>query len=111
MSVRDVGDLSTNGTREALQFGRGDVNPSEALEAEGVSAGQQLWRFEDVVVRAKANGTFGVDDVILRDISPLRCVSVSSVSSSPLLAPSSPTPLAGMPVLSPASVSLRVETS
>lgn len=113
-AVGELGQLTTNGAGQGLELRRGHVDASEALQAEGVPARQQLWGLEDVIVCAETHSALCVLHIIFRGLHlPPVTLSFFPVPSPGLLtpAPLPPLSLVPVPVSPPASIHpLRVGT-
>lgn len=105
LAVGELGHLTANGAGQALELQGGHVDTSQALQAEGVSARQQLGGLEDVIIRAEADGALGVLQIVFRGLHLLPvALPVSPVSSPGLLTPPPLPPLLMVPVsLTPSS--------
>lgn len=104
-AVGELGQLPTHGACQGLELGGGHVDASEALQAEGVPARQQLGGPEDVVVCAEAHSALSVLHIVCGG-PPRDALSLFPVSSPGLLTPPSlpPLPLVPVPFSPPPSI-------
>lgn len=96
-AVRQLGQLAAHGAGQGLDLRGGHVDASEALQAEGVAARQQLGRLEDVVVGAEAHVALRVLLVVFIG-TPVLPIPLLTDPSPGVLAPASRTPLPVVPV-------------
>lgn len=99
LAVGELGLLTADGAGQGLDLRRSHVDASEAFQAEGVPACQQLWGFKDIIVGAETHGTLSVLCVILSGLHFLTVTfALFPVPSPGLLTPSPLPPVAMLPL-------------
>lgn len=93
LAVGELRELSTDRAGEGLELRGGDIDASQALQAESVPTRQQLWRLEDIIVLAETHSALSVLHLILRGPRRPQVTLSFPVSPPGLLTPPSLPPL------------------
>lgn len=91
-AMGQVGELSTHRAGKRLELYGDHVDPGQALQTEGVPAGEQLGGFKDVVVFAEANHALSVLHVIFLGVKLLPVAVISIPVLPPVLLASTTLP-------------------